>query len=144
MIGIYFGQISSREETAHKVYKLIAYQENPMRLNEAISLLKSNIHKQLGPFDADMHNDSSRLELVYRTAGKTQRFIVLNKALEPLLFSVQGADGSSITTEAFNTADHVSNNWIKGYLAMTFVPERNILNLMYRTGFLYKSPLEVH
>ena len=115
-----------------------------MKLNEAISLLKSNIHKQLGPFDADMHNDSSRLELVYRTSGSTQRFIVLNKALEPLLFSVQGADGSSIAAEAFNMADQASNNWITGSLTMTDVPERNILNHMYRTGFLYKSPWEVH
>ena len=115
-----------------------------MKLNEAISLLKSNIHKQLGPFDADMHNDSSQLELVHRTSGKTQRFIVLNKALEPLLFSVQGADASSIAAEAFNMADQTSCNWVTGSLNLTFVPERNILKHMYRTGFLYISPLEVH
>lgn len=111
-----------------------------MKLTEAIAIIKQHLLKANAPFEAQPYNILNSLDVAYRSNGNIQRMVILNKALEPLVFEVTNNMASFIMETTFNTADQVSTNWKTSTLYLKVLPEDSVVMKLYNEGMLYKQP----
>lgn len=111
-----------------------------MKLAEALSRLKAQLHEELSPFSQSQKSSGSLQVVLRRCPDNLSRFVVLNKSMDPLIFRVIGHNPAGIEEDCFTLADQTSNSWQTGNLAINNVPAYNPLQQMYQQGLLYASP----
>lgn len=117
-----------------------------MKLIEAIARLKQHLLKANAPFEAQPYNILNALDVAYRANGNILRIVILNKALEPLIFEAPMVNISSlelresIMETTFNTADQMSTNWQTCTMYLKPLPEDSVVVQLYNEGMLYKQP----
>lgn len=111
-----------------------------MKLIEAIAYIKQQLLKATSPFESQPCLNRRALDVAYRVNCNIQRMVILNKALEPLIFEVTNHGARSIMETTFNTADQMSTNWQTGIVYLKTLPEDGVVMKLYNDGMLYTQP----